>query len=290
MPLRATALADGRLAVDCAGPKPTLWLIGPGGQLDGSFGVDQPLEAGPVRLAAGLVLPLPGRLHLTSATSGLAAGEDFVAPVESKKSARWFAVARVGKNGLLAADSRGRLTQIQYRAEPVRHLAEVRSKKLDRPLDVPFAVAGSRVVYADADGVLHVLDAETLDSVFSQKLPAPAVSRLWTVGSTVLFETRDHQLLCYDLNGPPKLRFHVPLEKTGPAGPPALLRDRLVVANRDGTLLALDPSTGAIAARASVGQPLSGGVISAGGHAVVASIDGTLYRVDSVLEQQKTAP
>jgi outer membrane protein assembly factor BamB len=62
------------------------------------------------------------------------------------------------------------------------------------------------------------------------------------------------------------------------------------VANRDGTLLALDAATGAVTARASVGQPLSGGVISSGGHAVVASIDGTLYRVDSLLEQQAQAP
>jgi outer membrane protein assembly factor BamB/TolA-binding protein len=290
MPLRATALDDGRLAVDCAGPKPTLWLIGPGGQLDGSFGVDQPLEVGPVRLASGLVLPLPGRLHLTSPSSGLAAGEDFVAPVDTKNPAKWFSLARVGDNTLLAADSRGRLTQIQYRAEPMRHLAEVRSKNLDRPLDMPFVVVGSRVVYADADSMLHVLDAQTLDSVFSQKLPAPAVSHLWAIGSTVVFETRDHQLLCYELNGTPKLRFHVSLEKTGPAGSPALLQGRLVVANRDGTLLALDAATGAVTARASVGQPLSGGVISSGGHAVVASIDGTLYRVDSLLEQHAQAP
>jgi outer membrane protein assembly factor BamB len=113
------------------------------------------------------------------------------------------------------------------------------------------------------------------------------VGGLWTVGSTVLIETRDHQLVCYDLDGQPKLRFHVPLDKTGPAGPPALLNGRLVVATREGTLLDLDPSTGAVAARASVGQPLSGGVISVGGHFVVASIDGTLYRVDSLLKPQQ---
>jgi outer membrane protein assembly factor BamB len=232
------------------------------------------------------VLPLPGRLHLTSATSGLAAGEDYLTPLENKKAARWFATARIGENHLLTADSRGRLTQLQFRSQPTRHLAEVRSKQLDRPLDVPFAVVGSRVAYATIDGVLHVLDAETLDSVFSEKLSAPAVSPLWGVGSSVLFETRDHQLVCYDLNGPPKLRFHVLLDKTGPSGSPALVQGRLVVANRDGTLLGLDPSTGKIAARTTVGQPLSGGVISVENHAFAASIDGTLYRVDSVLEQQ----
>jgi outer membrane protein assembly factor BamB/tetratricopeptide (TPR) repeat protein len=289
-PLRATPLADAHLAVDCGGPKPTVWLIGPGGQLDGSFHTDEPLEAGPVRLAAGLVLPLPGKLRLASASSGLAAGEDYLAPVENKKSVRWFAVCGVGQNGLIAVDSRGRLTQLQYRAEPVRHLAEVRSQNLDRPLDIPFVVVGSRVVYADAGGVLHVLDAETLDSVFTEHLPSPAVNRLWSVGSTVLVETRSHQLLSYEVSGSPKLQFRVPLGNTGPAGPPSLVRGRLVVANRDGTLLALDPASGAVAARAVVGQPLSGGVISVGDQAVVASIDGTLYHVDSILEQPKKNP
>ena len=285
-PLRATALDDGRLVVDCAAPRPTLWLIGPGGQLEGSFSPQAPLEAGPVRLAAGLVLPLPGRLHVTSATSGLPAGEDYVAPVESRNTARWMCLARVGQNSLLAADTQGRLTQVQFRGEPVRHLAEVRSKSSSRPLDVPFTVSQSRVVYADSDGTLNVLDSQTLDSVFSEKLPAPAVSRPWAVGSMVLVETRNHHLLCYELGGTPKLKFDVPLAGAGPAGPPALIRGRLVVANRDGTLLGIDPATGQIASKGSAGQPLSGGVISAGGHLVVASIDGTLYRIDSLLAEK----
>jgi hypothetical protein len=51
--------------------------------------------------------------------------------------------------------------------------------------------------------------------------------------------------------------------------------------------LALDPASGAVAARAVIGQPLSGGVIAVGDQAVVASIDGTLYHVDSILEQPK---
>jgi outer membrane protein assembly factor BamB len=82
----------------------------------------------------------------------------------------------------------------------------------------------------------------------------------------------------------------VPLDKTGAAGPPASLNGRLVVATRDGTLLGLDSSTGAITAKASVGQPLFGGVISAGGHSIVASIDGTLYRVDSLFKPQNKTP
>jgi len=287
---RATRLDDNRLVVDCGGPKPTLWFVTPGGQLESSFALAAPLEAGPVRLSAGLVLPMPGRLRLVSPSSGLPEAEDYLAPVENKKAARWYAVAQSGPNELLTADSRGRLAQLQYRTEPVRHLAELRSKNLDRPLDVPFAVAASRVAYASADGVFNVLDAETLDAVYSDKLRAPALSPIWPVGSTVVFETQNHELFCYELGAPPKLRFHVPLGKTGPCGAPALVRGRLIVANRNGTLWALNPSTGEIVAETAVGQPLSGGVIAADDHVVVAAIDGTLYRVDSFLEANNKHP
>ena len=262
----------------------------PGGQLESSFALGVPLEAGPVRLSAGLVLPIPGRLRLVSPSSGLPEAEDYLAPVENKKAARWYAVARSGSNELLTADSRGRLAQLQFRTEPVRHLAELRFKNLERPLDVPFAVAGTRVAYASADGVFNVLDAETLDAVYSDKLPAPALSPLWPLGSTVVFETQNHELLCYELSGAPKLRFHVPLGKTGPCGAPALLGGRLIVANRNGTLRALNSSTGEIVSQTTVGQPLSGGVIAAGEHLVVAAIDGTLYRVDSFLEANNKHP
>jgi outer membrane protein assembly factor BamB/pSer/pThr/pTyr-binding forkhead associated (FHA) protein len=289
-PLRATRLDDNRLAVDCGGPKPTLWFVTPGGQLESSFALGVPLEAGPVRLSAGLVLPIPGRLRLVSPSSGLPEAEDYLAPVENKKAARWYAVARSGSSELLTADSRGRLAQLQFRTEPVRHLAELRFKNLERPLDVPFAVAGTRVAYASADGVFNVLDAETLDAVYSEKLPAPALSPLWPVGSTVVFETQNHELLCYELSGAPKLRFHVPLGKTGPCGAPASVGGRLIIANRNGTLRALNPSTGGIVAQTAVGQPLSGGVIAAGEHLVVAAIDGTLYRVDSFLEANNKHP
>jgi outer membrane protein assembly factor BamB len=283
-PLRATLLDGNRLAVDCGGPKPTIWFVSPGGQLESSFALNALLEAGPVQLTAGLVLPVAGRLRLVSPSSGLPEGEDFLAPVENKKAARWFAVARLGAKEIVTADSRGRLARLQFRTEPVRNLAELRFKNLDRPLDVPFAVAAGRVAYASPDGVFNVLDAETLDAVSSDKLPGPALSPLWAVGSTVVFETQNHELLCYEVSGTPKLRFHLPLAKTGPCGAPALVRGRLIVANRDGTLWALDPSTGEIAAKAGVGQPLSGSVIAANEHIVASAIDGTLYRVDSLLE------
>ncbi len=290
LPLRATRLHDGRLAVESGAPKPTIWFVGPGGQISNSFPTDKPLDAAPVELAAGLVLPLPGRLRLVSPTSGVAAAEDQLAPVEGGKSAIWKAVERVSDNQFVALDSRGRLALFQYRTDPVRNLAEVVSKNLDKPSDTGLAVAGSRVVYTTDDGTLHFLDAATLEPVGTDKLSAPAVGRLWTVGTIVLAETRDHELAAYETSGTPKLLFSAAVGESGLAGAPAVVGGRLVVAHRDGSVLSLDPSKGTEVARVALDHPLAGGVLVVNGHPVVTTIDGSLCRVDAVSESPKIGP
>jgi outer membrane protein assembly factor BamB len=290
LPLRATRLFDGKIAVESLGPNPRLWLVGRGAQIAASFGIDKPLEAPPVEINAGLVLPLPGRLRLVSPTSGVSDVEEQLAPLEGGKTARWKSVERISERDLVALDGRGRLSLFQYRTEPVRNLAELVSKKVEGPCDTGLAVVGSRIAYDDGNGVLHFLDAATLEPVAKQKLPAPAVGRLWTAGSLLVVETRDQQLAVYDASGPTKPLFVASVGGTGPAGPPALIHGRLVVANRDGTVIGIDPAQGAVLARAAIGQALSGGVIALEGRPVVCTIDGSLCRVDSVLESPKQGP
>jgi hypothetical protein len=289
-PLRATRLSDGKIAIESAGPKPTLWFIGPGGQITGSFALEKPLEAPPVQLVAGLVLPLPGRLRLISSASGVPAAEEQLAPLEGGQPARWKSVERISDKDLVALDSRGRLSRFQYRSDPVRSLAEVVSKKLEKPCDTGLVVAGTKIVFVDVEGELHILDAATLDPVAAHKLPSPAIGRLWTAGSLVLAETRDHQLAVFDTSGTTKPLFAMPLGETGPSGSPAIIRGRLVIATRDGTVLSVDPTDGKVAGRLTIAQPLTGGVINADGRPVVATIDGSLCRVDSLLETPNKKP
>jgi outer membrane protein assembly factor BamB len=287
LPLRATKLSDGKIAVESRGPNPKIWLVGRGAQIAASFAVEKPLEAPPVELSAGLVLPLPGRLRLVSSASGVPAAEDYLAPVEGGKTARWSALESVSDKDLVALDSQGRLSLFQYRSEPVHHLARLVTKNLTGPCDTGLAVAASRVVYGDADGALHFLDASTLEPVATHKLPAPAVERLWTAGTLVVAESRDQQLAAFDATGATKPLFASALGETGPSGPPALIDGRLLVAYRDGEVVGIDPTHGTVIARVSTGQRLSGGVIAIGGRPVVTTIDGSLCRVDSVLELPK---
>ena len=204
LPLRATRLADGKIAVESLGPNPKIWLVGRGAQIAASFGIDKPLEAPPVEINAGLVLPLPGRLRLVSPTSGVSDAEEQLAPLVGGKAARWKSVERISEKDLVALDSHGRLSLFQYRTEPVRNLAELVSKTVAGPCDTGVVVVGSRIVYDDGIGVLHFLDAATLEPVATHKLPAPAAARPWTAGSLLVIETRDHQLAVYDASGPTK--------------------------------------------------------------------------------------
>jgi hypothetical protein len=136
--------------------------------------------------------------------------------------------------------------------------------------------------------MLHFLDAATLEPVAAHKLSSPVVGRLWSVGTTVLAETRDHELTAYETSGTPKLLFVAALGESGSSGPPALLGGRLIVAERDGTVVSLDPAKGTVIARVALEQPLAGGVLDVNGHPIVTTIDGTLCRVDSVLEATKS--
>jgi hypothetical protein len=290
LPLRATRLFDGKIAVESLGPNPKLWLVGRGAQIAASFGIDKPLEAPPVEINAGLVLPLPGRLRLVSPTSGVSDAEEQLAPLEGGKTARWKSVERTSDKDLVALDSRGRLSLFQYRTEPVRNLAELVSKRVEGPCDTGLVVVGSRIAYDDGNGVMHFLDVATLEPVATHKLPAPAVGRPWTAGSLLVVETRDQQLAVYEASGPTKPLFVASVGGTGPCGPPALIHGRLVVANRDGTVIGIDPARGAVVARATIGQALSGGVLAVEGHPVVCTLDGSLCRVDSVLESPKQGP
>jgi hypothetical protein len=286
-PLRATRLSGGRIAVESGAPNPTLWLVGAGGQIDATLHLEKPLDAPPVELAGGLVLPLPGRLRLVNPVSGQPVAEDLLAPLDKGQPARWQSIERVSDKELVALDSRGRLSVFQYRTDPVRSLSEVVYKELTGPCDTGLSVVASRVAYGDQDGVLHFLDATTLEPVSTHPLGSPVVGHLWSAGSLLFAETRNGHLAAFDASGTTKSLFVRDLAKTGPAGSPALLDGRLIVGNRDGTLLSLDPAKGTLLAQGDVEQPLRGGVLVVGGRPVVCTIDGSLCRVDSFLKTLK---
>ena len=285
-PLRAVLLSDGRIAVHCGAPEPRLWIVNQAGQIEQQTKLDEPLEADPVVMGTGIVLPLPGKLRYVGRQSSTARVEDFVAPVAKERKTTWVQLAALDENQLIAVDSQGKLARIQNRQQ---HLAEASKLQLDDSLDVNFCVHDGKIMLADAKARLRVLDASSMDTLSETKLDAPASNSLWLAGDRLFVETGREHLQCFAVKPELKRLWSVPLEGNPLAGEPLVSGKLLILARKNGDVWTLDPAAGSVGRRVNVGQPLSLGPMKTGNFLVVSSIGGSLYRVESALQAKTQA-
>lgn len=284
-PMRASVLSDGRIAVDCAGSQPQLWIIGPTGQVDRQVTLEKPLEAAPVLLGAGVVLPLPGRLRLLKGDSGTGV-EDYIATVDKEIATKWKFVAAIDETDLIAVNDQGKLTRVQFRTTPVAHLAEVATRTLVAPVDVALGVREDRLYLAGADSSLQQLDAASLETLSEVRLEAPASFPPAIIGDRLFIESGNARLNAFSISEHLKPLWTFPLDGSGLSGPPARFGNLLVISQRDGIVTAIDPTTGESSAKIDVGQPLVLGPQTIESVLVATTIDGSLVRVESKMTSQ----
>ena len=278
-PLRALPLKNGKLAIVVGNPQPGVSIISSRGLVERRIKLKAALEANPIVLSAGTVLPLPGRLKLLSRTGGPFV-EDYEPPVTKQKPARWRYLVPIDKTQFLALDDKGLLLKIQYRRSPRSHLARVARLQLDHPVDVPFVIASGRLMFADRESRLHLLDVSSLEPLKEIKLAAPATNALWVAGGRLYVESGHSKFTCFDPAARLKRLWSVDLDQTGLAGPPLLAKGTLTFATKTGEVIQVDPQTGRPTARADLQQPLVLGPRLIGGSIVVPTVDGSLYRVE----------
>jgi hypothetical protein len=162
--LRGAALPSGRIAVASGGAKPQVWIIGERGQMERQVPLTQPLEASPVEIAPGVVLPVSGRLRLVPVGAPGKNVADYVAPVsEGKAAPRWVQLAVLDSTQFIGLNDSGQLTRFQYRPEPLPHLDVAQSPvQLQKPVELPVDVQNGRILVCDTAGSLHALDASML--------------------------------------------------------------------------------------------------------------------------------
>ena len=277
-PLRAYPLEGGKLAVVVGNPKPGVSIVSSRGLVERQIKLKAALEANPIALSAGTVLPLPGRLKLRSRTGGPFV-EDYEPPVTKQKPARWRFLLPIDKTQFLVLNDKNLLLKIQYRRSPRSHLARVARLQLDQPVDVPFVTAAGRLIFADRQARLHLLDVASLEPLKEIKLPAPATNALWAVGGRLYVETGHSKLTCFDPSAGLKRVWSLDLDHTGLAGPPLLIGKTVTIATNTGELFQADSKTGRLTGRADLRQPLVLGPRLIGGSIVVPTVDGSLYRV-----------
>ncbi|HEY3969378.1 MAG TPA: PQQ-binding-like beta-propeller repeat protein [Planctomycetaceae bacterium] len=277
--LSAVRLDDGRLAVYCSGEEPRLWLPGSDGQPREQKLTD-PLQAPPVRLARGLLLPLPGRLRLIGRPTTEPVVEDLPAPIGKDESPKWISAAALNESQAVVLSETGRLARIQFGTAPVPHLEEITHWDAGHPVDVPCALAGGRLFLVDDSPRLVMLDAASLEPQATVVLEAPAVSRPRPAGSLVLAELKSGTLLALDAAAKLAERWRFPLAGAWLAGDPLSEGAQIIAALTDGRVVWLDSTNGKFARSIDLGQQLSFGPQRWGENLVVGTLEGSLVVVD----------
>ncbi len=288
-PLGSSRFPDGRVAVWCGLPEPRMWILNTVGTIEQEIDLQkEALEAAPVLTEGGIVAPLPGRLKLVARSSGQGPAREFPAPVEGGKKRRWKRTVAIDSKHLLVLDDGGDLVRLQYRTAPAPHLFPVSTLKLAAQLDRVPLVHQDRVVLATSDGKLQVLGAVDLQVAVSADLPAAATAGPWGVGNRILVEVGQKELLCLDLANNLKVLWTLQTGGNSVAGSPLVVDGQLLVALDNGRVMFVQLADGKLNRSIELGQPLALGPRAFGKKILVTSIDGTLYRIESLLKAPAT--
>ena len=281
-PLEATRFPDGRVAVWCGGPQSQMWILNTVGTIEQEVDLKkESLEAPPVLIAGGILAPLPGRLKVVARSSPV---KEYPASVREGKKHKWQRTVRIDKSHLLVVDDGGELVRLQFRQAPSPHLYPVNTLTLKSPLDLDPLAHDGRVVLVTADRRVQVLGATDLQVVSETRLPVAATAGPWVFGNRLLIESGRKQLVCLDLTDNLKQLWSVDTGNHSVTGKPLEVGGRLIVALHHGQVMAIDPSSGQVGKTLMLEQTLSLGPRAFGKKLLVTSIDGTLYRVESLLE------
>jgi outer membrane protein assembly factor BamB len=280
-PLHAGLLPNQQIAVSMGGENARLWIVNQAGKV----GQDFPMEAGavlnPVPVAGGAVLPLAAKLRVAGVSGSVV--EDYLGTIENADGVQWVALKPIDDNNVLIVDREGRVSRLQFRTSPSPHLQQVDTLELGEPVDVQPVVSEQRIVVADAGGTIRALNATGFERLAETKLPSPAVGNMAVAGDLVLVEDAGGKLHCLDLAQNLQDRWTATLDGDHLSGTPLLDNDRLIFTTMNGTVRVFDAQSGEAVRTAQLDQPLEHGPVRIGEYLVVASIDGSLYRIESLL-------
>lgn len=278
-PIRATLLSDGRMAVATAGDTKQLLLINNAGQTAGKYPLPDMLEADPILIDQGIVLPLPGRLKLLPLGGGKKNIEDWKAPTGDTTEQRWTHLVKSDGHELIACTSTGRLARIQYRQGDVPHLAEVAKLQLEHPIDLRPILRGEHLHVVEANGTCRQLNVHSFDTDGQRSLPA-SISNMWSVGEYTIVQAGDQKLHCLADGKDLPERWTFDLEKLDPTGAIISRDGSLWLACRNGTVLALNAQTGEEQRRIDLPQAISLGLKKLDQSLVAVAVDGTVYSIE----------
>ena len=268
-------LPDGRLATWCAGKEPAIWTVNTTGHLERRWSLPDAPEADPVPLADGVVVGLPGRLHMTAVTGGSV--DDYRSADTSGSPPTWKFLVPVSATQLLAFNSDDQIVRVEYRVTPRPHLAEISTTRLDDSIDVVPVVSGESLISATIDGRLLLMKTDTLEVVAERSLGgAPGEPPL--IAGDLVFASIDGQTLVHRISDELTPTASFANDRAELIAPILTRPDgRHVAAFSDGTVLTLDDSGVPEGEPLRPGQSLQRGPVAIGDAVIVIGRDGSLF-------------
>lgn len=287
-PIKCAALSNGKIAVTCGAPEPTLWILNTYGQLEQTITLEAPLETMPILQGNDIALPYAKRIAIHRKGTGTSSVQEFVLPDNVAGETVWKQLIPVSKDQCIAITASGQLIALQYRTTPVRHLAVLSITDLKQPVDVNAATDGQLLAIADASGELKLIDPASAQVKTRIQLPGAAINDLWINDNLLFVETREN-LSCFNLKEGLQKIWDLKLPDAPLAGAPTFAEKSLLLSLQDGTLLTVDPQAGTVSTKSRTPLPASGSVVKLEQFLVVPTVDGSLYRIDEALQQKGQA-
>ncbi len=283
-PVFAGRLAGGRLAIACGGKEPRLWTVNTIGKIEQEYVLDAPPVGAPVPLSGGVTVPLATKLRTFGVTGG-ARVDDYLSQIGQQQANRnaWSHVIALDLTHLIVIDAEGKLSRLEYRTNPTAHLQQLDQVALGNPVDVAPVLDKGKLIITDASGRLQILSVNGFDRVADAKLASAAVGKLALAGNRLLVATAAGNLECYDADQNLKQLWSVPFEGDLLADAALLEQGKLLIATQGGLVKALNPETGAEAKSVMLDNSIDYGPVKAGKFILVATVDGALHRVESLL-------
>lgn len=293
-PLRALALPDGGLIAAAGSEKAAMWIVNSAGQIVQTIRLPSALQADPILLGDGVVLPLKGRLRYLSLKGG-GTVQDFQLPFNAdKEPPAWAQLAALNPSELVALTSEGNLLRVQIKTGGSRAFLSMAQERqfVDKP-QPGFAVHQGNVIVGDTQGKIHILNSATLQPSTSVDTGASRVNRLWVAEGHLFAETDrsvengagrrvERRLHFYAINNGLKQLWVKPLENnTGLAGVPVVRGGQLMLAQRNGKLTWIDPAGGKAQKTIDLADAIASPPRSVGGEYLVPTLDGSLMFVPS---------
>ncbi len=227
-PLKSTQLSDGRIAVYCSLPEPTLWILNSFGQLDQSITLKSPLQTAPVLIGDGIALPFQNKIAVFRKGRGVDSVQEFSLPDNIDAKTKWKQLIPTSKDQCIAITSSGQIIALQYRKTPIRSMAALSTIDNKQPIDFKAGFNKEFFALADAAGQLLLFDTKSAQQKAKLQLTSPATNDLWITEGRLFVETKQN-LSCFSIDKGLQKLWDLRIPESPLAGKPAVLKDLTLI-------------------------------------------------------------